>query len=36
LVEVSINLGFTSLNEKTSLNAIPMFQKNPFKWFGYP
>jgi hypothetical protein len=36
LVEVSISLGIASLNEKTNLNAISMFKKNPSKWFGYP
>jgi hypothetical protein len=37
LVEVSISLGIASLNEKTSLSAIPTcFLKNPSKWFGYP
>jgi hypothetical protein len=35
LVNVSINLGIASLNEKPPLNAIPTFQKNPSKWFGY-
>ncbi len=36
LVEVGINPGIASLNEESTLNAIPMFQKNPFRWFGYP
>jgi hypothetical protein len=36
LVEVNISSGIASLNEKSTLNAIPMFQKNPSKWFGYP
>jgi hypothetical protein len=36
LVEVSINLGIESIKEESTLNAIPMFKKNPFRWFGYP
>ncbi len=36
LVEVSISSGIASLNEKKTLNAIPTFQKDPSKWFGYP
>jgi len=36
LVKVSISLGISSWNEKTNLNVIPTFQKNPSKWFGYP
>jgi len=36
LVEVSINSGITSLNEESTLNAIPALQKNPSRWFGYP
>jgi len=36
LVEVSINMGIASLNEESTLNAIPTLQKNPFRWFGYP
>jgi hypothetical protein len=36
LVEVSINLGIANLNEESTLNAMPMFKKNPSKWFGYP
>jgi hypothetical protein len=36
LVKVSISLGIVSLNEKTTLNVIPTFQKDPSKWFGYP
>jgi hypothetical protein len=35
LVEVSINSGIASLNEKKTLNAISTFQKDPSKWFGY-
>jgi hypothetical protein len=29
-------LGIASLNEKKTLNAIPTFQKEASKWFGYP
>jgi hypothetical protein len=36
LVKVSISSGIASLNEKTTLNEIPTFQKDPSKWFGYP
>jgi hypothetical protein len=36
LVKVNISSGIASLNEKTTLNAIPNFQKDPSKWFGYP
>jgi hypothetical protein len=35
LVEESISLGISSLNEESTLNAIPTLQKNPSKWFGY-
>jgi hypothetical protein len=28
--------GIVSINEESTLNAIPMLQKNPYKWFGYP
>jgi len=36
LVKVSISPDIASLNEESTLNAIPMLKKNPFKWFGYP
>jgi hypothetical protein len=36
LVKVNISPGIASLNEKSTLDAIPMLQKNPSKWFGYP
>jgi hypothetical protein len=36
LIEVSISLGIASLNEESTLNVIPTFQMNPFRWFGYP
>jgi len=41
LVKVSISvgiasLGIASLNEESTLNAIPMLKKNPSRWFGYP
>ncbi len=35
LIEVSINPGIASLNEESTLNAIPTLQKNPSRWFGY-
>jgi len=31
LVEISINPGIASLNEESTLNAIPTLQKNPSK-----
>jgi hypothetical protein len=36
LVKVSISLGIASLNEESTLNAIPTLQKNLSRWFGYP
>jgi hypothetical protein len=36
LVDVNISSGIASLNEESTLNAIPMLQKNSFTWFGYP
>ncbi len=36
LVKVSISLGIVSLNEESTLNAVPTLQKNPFRWFRYP
>jgi hypothetical protein len=36
LVKVSISPGIISLNEESTLNAIPTLHKNPSKWFGYP
>jgi hypothetical protein len=34
LVEVSISAGIANLNEESTLNAIPMLQNNPYRWFG--
>jgi len=31
-----LKVGIASLNEKKTLNAIPTFEKDPSKWFGYP
>jgi hypothetical protein len=35
LVEIKISPGIASLNEKSTSNAIPTFQKTPSKWIGY-
>ncbi len=36
LVEVSISLDIASLNEESTQNAMPTFQKNPSRCFIFP